>query len=539
MLRDAPTLLLTGIMGSGKSTVGPLVAALAGTPFVDLDEAVAARAGLTIPEIFAAEGEAGFRRREAEALAGLLAASGRRVVALGGGTLLDPARRRSALSQARVVTLTARPETVAARTAGPGRPLLDAAPDRRGGVSPIVDRLARIVALLAARGDGYAEAHACVTTDGRAASAVAAAVLEAWARPAIAVPLGSRSYAVRFAVDEPDVAARTVAELDPSQVFLVTDATVHRLWGEVLDVALVARGQKPRATVVLEPGETHKRLSSVERALSAMVEAGADRDAVVIGHGGGVVTDIAGFCAATLLRGVRWVAVPTTLLAMVDASVGGKTGVDLGAAKNAVGAFHQPAGVVIDVARVATESARAYAGGLAEVVKSAAIGDPELFERLEADPEAVLRREPRWVEELAFRSVAVKAAIVARDEREAGDRAFLNFGHTVGHALEAEGGFTRLTHGEAVALGMVAALRVGVAEGVTPPEVRDRVTRLLARLGLPTDLDAEPLAEALPLVSLDKKRRRGAVRFVLLRALGEPMVRELDPSALAPVLAGR
>jgi shikimate kinase/3-dehydroquinate synthase len=227
---------------------------------------------------------------------------------------------------------------------------------------------------------------------------------------------------------------------------------------------------------------------------------------------------------------------PTTLLAMVDASVGGKTGVDLGLAKNAVGAFHQPSAVVVDVARVATESDRAFSSGLAEVVKSAAIGDAELFEALEAHAGAVLRREPALVEEVAFRSVAVKASIVSRDERESGDRALLNFGHTVGHALEAEGGYTRLTHGEAVSLGMVAALRAGVALGVTDPQVALRVTQLLGRLGLPTDLDAQPLGAALPLISLDKKRRRGAVRFVLLRGLGEAFLRDLDPASLPSLL---
>ncbi len=530
MLRDATTLLLHGPMGSGKSTVGRRVAALAGAAFVDLDEAVCAAAGASIPEIFAAEGEAGFRRREADALARLLGearhAGARRVVALGGGALLDPARRRSALASARVVTLTARAETLAARTAGAGRPLLDASPDRTQALREV----------LAARADAYAEAHARVPTDGLAVEAVAAAVLEGWARPAVAVPLGSRSYAVRFAQGDADLAGRTAAELAPSQTFLVTDANVHRLWGEALASALARHGVSPAATVVLEPGEEHKRVSSVEHALTAMVEAGADRDALVIGHGGGVVTDIAGFAAATLLRGVRWLALPTTLLAMVDASVGGKTGVDLGPAKNAVGAFHQPSGVVVDVGKVATESARAYASGLAEVVKSAAIGDAALFERIEADTGAVLRREPDLVEELAFRSVAVKASIVARDEREAGDRAMLNFGHTVGHALEAEGRFTRLTHGEAVALGMVAALRVGVAEGVTDPALARRVAQLLERLGLPADLDAQPLAAALPFVGLDKKRRRGAIRFVLLRSLGEAVVRELDPTALSAIL---
>jgi shikimate kinase/3-dehydroquinate synthase len=275
----------------------------------------------------------------------------------------------------------------------------------------------------------------------------------------------------------------------------------------------------------------------VEQALSVMVEAGADRGALVIGHGGGVVTDIAGFSAATLLRGVRWMALPTTLLSMVDASVGGKTGVDLGLAKNAVGAFHQPSAVVIDVAKVATESDRAYRSGLAEVVKSACIGDPGLFARIEAEPERVLARAPDIVEELTLRSVAVKAAIVARDETETGDRALLNFGHTVGHALEAEGGFTRLTHGEAVSLGMVAMLRVGRALGVTDPAEAERVVRLLERLGLPVDLDAQPLAQAMRFLTLDKKRRGDKVRAVVMHRIGETKVQQLALDAF-PALLG-
>jgi shikimate kinase/3-dehydroquinate synthase len=525
---ERTTLLLSGFMGTGKTTVGRRVAERAGAPFVDLDDVVAAGAGRPVPEIFAAEGEAAFRRREAEALDRELAGPPGRVVALGGGALLDPARRRAALAKARVVTLAARPETIEARTAGAGRPLLGADEGRSE----------RIRALLAARGEAYAEAHARVATDAVSIDEAASAVLAAWARPAVAVPLGLRSYAVRFAAREPEVAAAAVADLRPSAVFLVTDETVHRLWGATLEAALAARGAAPRATVVLPPGEEHKHIASVERALAAMVEAGADRDAVVVGLGGGVVTDVAGFTAAVLLRGVRWVAAPTTLLGMVDASVGGKTGVDLGPAKNAVGAFHQPSAVVVDAAHVTTETPRAYASGLAEVVKSAAIGDPDLFALIERDPDPVLARDLARVEEIVLRSVAVKAAIVARDEREAGDRALLNFGHTLGHALEAEGGFSRLTHGEAVALGMVAALRVGEALGATPPALARRVTSLLARVGLPTDLDAQPVAQALPFVALDKKRRGGAIRFVLLHGLGDARVREVAPEALPALVFG-
>jgi shikimate kinase/3-dehydroquinate synthase len=520
-------LLVGGFMGVGKSTVARRAAELSGLPLVDLDAAIEARAGKPAAAIFAEQGEAAFRALEAAELAAALSAEGQAIIALGGGALVDTARRRAALDRGFLVTLTARPATIAARTSGSTRPLLADAPDRAQ----------RIRELLDARAHVYAEAHAQVVTDDDDVDAVAEAALRAWSLPTLAVPLGPRSYAVQLTAGAPAVLAEAVKRLRPSAVFVVTDENVQRFRGDGLVAALAAAGVSPRATVVLRPGEEHKRLAAVELALTAMVEGGADRDCLVLGHGGGVVTDIAGFTAATLLRGVRWVAAPTTLLAMVDASVGGKTGVDLGLAKNAVGAFHQPSAVVIDVAHVTTETPRAYIGGLAEVVKSAALGDPDLFTLLEAEAPRILARELPLVEELVYRSVAVKAAIVARDERESGDRALLNFGHTIGHALEAEGNFTRLTHGEAVSLGMVAMLRAGLALGVTDAADASRVVALLTRLGLPVDLDAQPLAAALGFVSLDKKRRGAGVRAVFLRRVGAAFVRE-TPLADLPGLLG-
>jgi shikimate kinase/3-dehydroquinate synthase len=520
-------LLVGGFMGVGKSTVARRAAELSGLPLVDLDAAIEARAGRSIASIFADEGEAAFRALEAAELAAALATEGRAIIALGGGALLDTLRRREALAQAFVVTLTARPATIADRTADTARPLLAGAADRAD----------RIRELLEARAHVYAEAHAQVPTDDHPIDAVAESVLRAWSQPTLAVPLGPRSYTVQLTSGAPATLAQVVKALRPSAVFVVTDENVQRFWGDGLAAALLAAGVAPRATVVLQPGEEHKRLAAVEHALTVMVEAGADRDCLVVGHGGGVVTDIAGFTAATLLRGVRWVAAPTTLLAMVDASVGGKTGVDLGLAKNAVGAFHQPSAVVIDAAHVTTETARAYISGLAEVVKSAALADPALFALLEAEVPRILARELPLVEALVFRSVAVKAAIVARDERESGDRALLNFGHTVGHALEAEGGFTRLTHGEAVSLGMVAMLRAGRALGLTDAVDEGRVVALLGRLGLPVDLDARPLAAALRFIALDKKRRGAGVRAVFLRRIGAAFVRE-TPLADLPGLLG-
>jgi shikimate kinase/3-dehydroquinate synthase len=512
-------------MGTGKTTIGRALAEREGVPFLDLDEAIAAEAGRSIAAIFAEDGEPAFRALESRALARVLADPSPRVVALGGGALLDPQSRRSALDRARVVTLTARPATIEQRTLGSSRPLLTSAPDPRAAIRD----------LLAARASVYAESHARVPTDGPL-PAVLDRVYRAWVDPALVVPLGGRSYPVRFTASPAEVIADTLSALDASQAFLITDETVNRLWGERLAASLEGLGAEPAATVILRPGEQNKRLAAVENMLAALVAAGADRSGVVVALGGGVVSDMAGFAAATLLRGVRWIVVPTTLLAMVDAAIGGKTGVDLGAAKNAVGAFHQPSAVIIAPAHLSTEEARGYRSGLAEVVKTACIGDAPLFDLLERESDAVLARDAATVRALVVRAAAVKVSIVSRDERESGDRALLNFGHTFGHALEAQGGFERLTHGEAVSLGMVAMLRVGAQLGVTPPPVVSRVTRLLGRLGLPADLSKEPVEEALPYLKLDKKRRADRVRVVLLRGIGDAILHDIPLDALTAEL---
>jgi shikimate kinase/3-dehydroquinate synthase len=525
---DPYCLLLTGFMGTGKTTAGRLAAAAAGLPFVDLDDEIARAAGDSIAAIFATSGEPAFRALERDTLRRLLADPTPRVIALGGGALLDPDLRREALARACVIALAASPRTIAERTrAGGPRPLLDGSADRE----------ARVRELLAHRAAVYAEAHARVSTDGISPEQVAEQILRAHGDRPLLVPLGAHGYGVRLAAEPFASIADAARALAPSGVFVITDENVARLWGAPLRTALAAAGLGPAAVIALPPGEEHKRLASVEAALGAIIDAGADRDAVVIGHGGGVITDMAGFAAATLLRGVRWIAAPTTLLAMVDASVGGKTGVDVGAAKNAAGAFHQPSAVVLGPAHITTESDRAFRSGLAEAVKAGCVGDPALVELLEREAERVLRRDPEVLGALIRRSVAVKAAIVARDEREAGERALLNFGHTLGHALEAEGGFRRLLHGEAVALGMVAMLRVGCALGFTAQAAASRVAALLDRLGLPTRVEEQPVGAALRLLALDKKRRGGVVRAVLLRDVGAAVVEEVPLERLAELLA--
>jgi shikimate kinase/3-dehydroquinate synthase len=505
-------------MATGKSTVGRLLAGRVGRPFIDLDARLEARLGSKIPDFFAQRGEAAFRAEERAELERVLAEASPEtppVVALGGGALLARDVRLHALDQAVVVTLSASPNEIARRAGSrSGRPLLDAPDPAR-----------RALELLAQRTPAYVEAHAVLSTDGRTPQAVAEAALGEWQRNAIAVAAGEQSYVVEVGRG----LLGRLAELGAgaSSFLLVSDQNVEPLHGRAARDALAATSRTV-AEVVLPAGEREKHIGSVERIWRAALGGGADRKSVFVGLGGGVITDMTGFGASTYLRGVDWLGVPTTLLAMVDASVGGKTGVDLEQAKNAVGAFWQPRGVLCDAALEATEPARGYTSALAEVVKTAIIGDPGLFTLLEEQAAAVRARDPELVAEMVRRSVRVKARVVGIDARESGLRAVLNLGHTVGHALESHAGFERLTHGEAVSLGLVAALRIGTELGQTPKALGDRVCALLAALGLPTDLSREPVREATELIALDKKRAGSRIRFVVARDLGAVDTLDID-----------
>lgn len=502
-------------MASGKTTLGRLVAERAGREFIDLDEQVERRAGQRVSEIFAQRGEAAFRQLEAEALGAVLEAGGPCVVALGGGALLGRTQRLRAIDAAVVVTLTASVSEIVRRSAQqPGqRPLLEAA-----------EAQARAEALLELRAPAYAECHAALDTSVAPPEALADRLLELWRRDGVGVAAGEHSYNVEIGSHIAAEGVRPWVEA-ASRVLLVSDQNVAPLHAAALRASL---GGDSRVDLIeLPAGEVHKTLGTVESIWRRASALGADRSSLFVGLGGGVVTDIAGFAAAGWMRGVRWVAIPTTLLAMVDASVGGKTAVDLGQAKNCVGAFWQPAHVVCDVALSVTEPALGNSA-LAEVVKTALIGDPALLDDLERHADRVLARDPEVIGEVVRRCVRVKARVVSEDAREQGFRAALNLGHTFGHALEAVAGFDRLSHGQAISLGLVAALRVGERLGVTAPEVTRRVTELLARLELPTDLASEPLQPAAALIGLDKKRRGSAVKFVLVRAPGEIEFRALE-----------
>ena len=335
----------------------------------------------------------------------------------------------------------------------------------------------------------------------------------------IDVALGVRAYSISIGPNVLTDGHRLRQHIRGRHALIVTDSNVVPHYLPHVEAALTGCTFR---TLVLPPGEQEKNLHRFADVMSALSELRASRDVTLIALGGGVIGDLTGFAAACWMRGVRFVQVPTTLLAMVDSSVGGKTAVDLPAGKNLVGAFHQPAAVLADTNTLITLPERELRAGFAEVIKYAALGDVSFFEWLEAHAEALLARDSRTLAIAIARCCQHKADIVARDETEQGERALLNLGHTFGHAIEVESGFGVVLHGEAVAIGMVCAARLSALMSRAPEEDDGRLTALLERFGLPTNVppELEP-ARILNAMRLDKKAVSGQLRLILWRGLGQ------------------
>jgi 3-dehydroquinate synthase len=351
----------------------------------------------------------------------------------------------------------------------------------------------------------------------------------------IAVELGARRYRICIGAGLLAEHRRWRGMLPGRHVLVVSNQTIAPLY---LDRVTAGLHGTTFSTLILADGEAHKTLDSAARIFAALAELKASRDACVIALGGGVIGDLTGFAAACWMRGIAFLQVPTTLLAMVDSSVGGKTGVNLPEGKNLIGAFHQPCAVVIDTDTLATLPARELRAGCAEVVKYGALGDVDFFAWLEDNVPALLARDPAALAYAIATSCRHKAAIVARDETEQGERALLNFGHTFAHALETASGYGVLLHGEAVAIGMVLAARLSTQLGRAPAADAERLAALLARLGLPTTIPAGLQPDALiALMRLDKKNVSGRLRLILWQEVGKAEIApDVDAQAIQTVL---
>jgi shikimate kinase/3-dehydroquinate synthase len=509
--------VLTGFMGTGKTVVGREAARLMDRSFVDMDAEIEARAGKPIPRIFAEDGEAVFRQLET-ALCQELGAQDNRVIATGGGALVDPANRALMLRNGTVVCLTCNVDEILRRvmSGDADRPLLN-----------VTDPRAEIERLLAMRREAYADILWHIDTTGLPVKAIAEQVVALARVVTLPVHHSGGEYPIHIGdglLAQVGHALLATHAPEGSRVAVVSNAVVAPLYGAQVEDALRSAGFQPFACSMPD-GEQHKTLATVAALYDQFLAGGLDRSGTVLSLGGGVTGDTAGFAAASFMRGIRFAQVPTTLLAMVDASVGGKTGVDLPQGKNLAGAFKQPVMVLIDPTVLRTLPAEEIRSGMVETIKHGVIGAPDLFAKLESSPQNL--RSPLSTPQLA-RSLQVKVDVVEEDPLERGRRAVLNLGHTVGHALERLSGF-RLRHGEAVGIGILAAARIASELGRADRSLAGRIEALLTSWGLPVrcpSFDADAVWEAM---AHDKKRRGQTLRWVLPRAIGEVEIVEHVP----------
>ncbi len=539
---------LVGLMGAGKTTIGRILARKLGLRFMDSDHEIEARTGASIPWIFEIEGEPSFRRREADVIRELTGQQDL-VLATGGGAVLDPESRACLKARGTVIYLRTTVHSILQRTANDkNRPLLQTADPRK-----------KLEELMAARDPLYMEIADVVIDTGRPnVQSMVQSILTQLERLAceaapncvtqaepsmneestilLNVDLGERSYPISIGPSLLADGALLARHVHGGKVAIVTNTTVAPLYLARVEAGLRSAG-KQVMTVVLPDGEEHKTWPSLMQIFDALLANKADRKTTLVALGGGVIGDLTGYAAASYMRGVDFIQVPTTLLSQVDSSVGGKTGINHPLGKNMIGAFYQPRAVIADTSTLETLPARELSAGLAEVIKHGAIIDAAFFDWIEANIGKLMARDKGALAYAIARSCEIKADVVRQDEREGGLRAILNFGHTFGHAIENGLGYGQWLHGEAVGCGMVMAADLSQRMGLVDEATVARVRALVEAAGLPVkapDLGAERWIE---LMEVDKKNEGGAIKFILLKPLGAPSITNAPRELLLATLA--
>lgn len=538
-------IILIGMMGAGKTTIGKALANSLNKEFIDSDHEIQKRTGVKIPVIFEIEGEAGFRKRESEALSDL-ANKENVVLATGGGAVLSPDNRELLRRSGIVIYLRASVNDLYRRTRhDKNRPLLQ------------TDNLyARLSELYGQRDSLYREtAHLIVDSGKQGVRFLVQKLINKlisndldhimYGRDkddmqTITVDFTSssekRSYPIHVGHGILQQTDLIVSCLPQKRVAIVSNTTIAPLYLDKLRAALETKGVAS-IPIILPDGEAYKNWETLNLIFDALLKNHCERKTAILALGGGVVGDLTGFAAATYLRGVPFIQIPTTLLAQVDSSVGGKTGINHPLGKNMIGAFYQPQLVLADSATLHTLPDRELHAGIAEIIKYGLIRDPGFFEWLEQNMHRLLARDPMTLNEAIRRSCENKAEIVASDEREKGVRALLNLGHTFGHAIENGMGYGVWLHGEAVAAGTILAAELSRRMKLISENDVNRIRKIFLQAGLPVVAPKMPVEQYLQLMMLDKKVESGKTRFIVLNRIGEAVMRaDVPPELLSDTI---